>query len=138
MTWSAVAAVAAATSSLAACSETTIETSRTTAASIAVTTTTVFAPSGDALDLLPELSTELSRLSALVVDNEGDEEALARIDALWAAARDDVAAQRADLVPGFEAALALARNGVVRRRPADADKAFRNLTSLVDAYVGDG
>jgi hypothetical protein len=131
-------AAATAVSLLAACAETTIETSRTTAASVAVTTTTTFAPSGSALELLPELSTELSRLSALVVDNEGDEEALARIEALWTAARDEVAGQRADLIPGFEAALALARNGVVRRRPADADKAFNNLTSLVDAYVGDG
>jgi hypothetical protein len=134
----AVVAVVVAASVVAGCAETTIDTSRTTTVSLAGPSSTLFSPTGPAIELLPELSTELSRLGALIVDNEGDEESLARIDALWAAARAEVAEQRPDLVSRFERAVALARTGVERRRPADADKAFRNLTALVDAYVGDG
>ena len=50
--------------------------------------------------------------------------------------RDDLAAERADLVPGFESAIGLLRTGVERRRPADADKATNNLRTLVAAYTG--
>ncbi len=32
----------------------------------------------------------------------------------------------------------MARNAVVSIRPADADKAFKILTDLVDRYTGDG
>ena len=37
------------------------------------------------------------------------------------------------LLPEFEAAIGLAHLGVERRRPADADKAYLNLTALVAA-----
>ena len=123
---------------LAGCAETTVDTSRTTAAPAARARRRCSHRVGRAIELLPELSTELSRLSALIVANEGDEASFERIAALWAAARVEVAQQRPELVDGFERAIGLAQNGVERRRPADADKAFRNLTSLVDAYVGDG
>jgi hypothetical protein len=116
-----------------ACAETTIDPGLTTPRSVEATTT-VFAPTGTTAELLEQLLTESNGLSDLIVANEGQQAALVRIDALWALARDEVASERADLLPGFESAIGLIRTGVERRRPADADKAYNNLRMLVTAY----
>jgi len=124
---------------VAACAETTVDPTRTTTATVlgSAAPTTAFTPAGSAIELLPDLSTELSRLSAAIVDDDDPQGALARVEALWGAARNEVGADRRELVAQFEAAIELARTAVERRRPADADKAFNNLSALVDAYVGD-
>jgi hypothetical protein len=128
-------AVAAALSGAVACTETTVDPGITVPPS-AEATTTVFAPAGTTAELLDELVAESGRLSDLVVENEGQRTALARIETLWLLVRDDIAAERADLLPGFESAIGLLRTGVERRRPADADKAHNNLRMLVAAYEG--
>jgi hypothetical protein len=128
----AVSAVAAAL--LTACADTTIDTSL-TAPPTADVTTTVFAPAGTTAELLDELVAESGRLSDLIVANDGQVEALARIDTLWSLAGDDITAARPDLAPGFESAIGLLRTGVERRRPADADKAYNNLRTLAAAYT---
>ena len=120
---------------LCGCAETTIDTQATEAPSNAVTPTTL-AVSGGAAELLPRLDRELAALSERIVENEGDDDALARVDALWAAARPDVEASRPELLSGFDGVIRLATTAVERRRPADADKARLNLTTLLAAYAG--
>jgi len=116
-----------------ACSETTVDPAITVAPS-GEATTTVFAPAGTTAELLDQLVAESAQLSDLIVENDGQQAALARIETLWALVRPDIAAERAELLPGFESAIGLLRTGVERRRPADADKAHNNLRSLVVAY----
>jgi hypothetical protein len=101
------------------------------------TTTIVY--SGTALELLPQLGVEMSRLSAQVSEDGDDDKAtVARIIAIWAAAQPDVEANRPDLTESFQTTVDMATSAVERNRPADADKAFSNLTRLIDNYTGDG
>lgn len=126
---------AAACVALVACATTTVDTAETpSSASPSATTTT--SPSGTVGELLDRLLTEVAALSERVVENEGDEPALARVEGLWAAAEPDVSAARPDLLPDFGAAMELVRRSVERRRPADADKAANNLRVLIAAVTG--
>ncbi len=93
---------------------------------------------GSATDLLPELAIEMSRLGSLIADGEGDDAALARIEAIWATIRPEIEATHPELVNGIGAMVDMARVAVERTRPADADKAFGVLTDLVDRFTGDG
>jgi hypothetical protein len=120
---------------LAGCAETTIDTSLTAPSTVDVTTT-VFAPTGTTAELLDDLLAESGRLSDLIVAGEGEEDAFARIETVWALVGPEIAADRPDLTGGFESAIGLLRTGVERRRPADADKAYNNLRTLVAAYEG--
>ena len=124
-----LAAGAACAVALTACAETTVDPVETT---VPVTSATI--PSGPTALLLDRLVAEVAALSERVVDNEGDDEALARVEALWAVAGPEVAANRPELAPDFGAALELVRRSVERRRPADADKATINLRLLIAAY----
>ena len=93
---------------------------------------------GTTSELLAEMSTQMSQLSAQIGD-AGDEKAtLQRIDAIWSVARPDVESTRPELVGGIDTTVDMARTAVVRIRPADGDKAFQLLTDLVDRYTGDG
>jgi outer membrane murein-binding lipoprotein Lpp len=93
---------------------------------------------GSTAELLAEMSSDMSTLSAQI-SAAGDEEAtLARIEAIWAVARPDVESNTPELVSGIETTIDMARTAVVRTRPADGDKAFQLLTDLVDRYTGDG
>ncbi len=134
MTRQVAAGAVAAIVGLTACAETRVDTSLTTPPTVDVTTT-VFAPSGTTAELLDELVAESGRLSDLIIAGEGEVDALARMETLWSLVGDDIAAERPDLVPGFDSAIGLLRTGVERRRPADADKAFNNLRALAAAYA---
>ena len=93
---------------------------------------------GSTDELLAEMAADMSQLSAQIAA-EGDEQAtLRRIEATWVVARPDVESTRRDLSGGIQTTVDMARNAVVRIRPADADKAFKILTDLVDRYTGDG
>jgi len=131
-----VAALAALALALAGCAATTYDSAGTTAPAGAPDTTVAMSVVGTAAELLPRLDDELAALSERIVDNEGDDEALARVDALWGAARPQVAAERPELLEGFDGVVRLAATAVERRRPADADKASLNLITLVAAYSG--
>jgi hypothetical protein len=92
---------------------------------------------GSASDLLPDMVIEMSRLSELVVQSEGDDEALETIVQIWDRIRPEIAADRPELVNGIGATVDMARIAVERTRPADADKAFKLLTDLVDKFTGE-
>jgi hypothetical protein len=129
-----VAALAVAlTASMAGCAKTIIDTSLTTPESSGATTT-VFAPTGTTAELLDQLLTEAGALGDRIADNEGQQDAFARIETLWSLVGPDIEAQQPELVPGFQSAIDLLQTGVQRRRPADADKATNNLRTLIAAY----
>ncbi len=118
---------------LGGCAATTFDTSETTAV-LDAPTTVPFTPAGAPDELLAQLDGELATLSERIVDNDGADAALARVDAVWAEARPSVAEERPELLAGFDAVIGLATTAVERRRPADADKARLNLTTLLTAY----
>ena len=106
--------------------------------SVRTVTATTLPIVGTTGELLAEMAADMSQLSAQIAD-DGDEQAtLRRIAAIWAVAKPDVEATRRDLAGGIQTTVDMARNAVVRIRPADADKAFQILTDLVDRYTGDG
>lgn len=130
---------------MSACADTVVEvdsdtpTQRTDAnGSVETVATTTVPIVGTTAELLTEMATDMSQLSAQIAD-EGDEKAtLGRIEAIWLVAQPDVESNRRDLSGGIQTTVDMARNAVVRIRPADADKAFKILTDLVDRYTGDG
>ncbi len=118
--------------SLVACDSVTYDATATTVDR--ATTTTVFTATGSTADLLASIATRIDGLSEQLVDGEGQREALARIQAEWAAARPAIEAEKPELLIGFDAVLAQVQRAVDRRRPADADKAAKNLTVLIHSY----
>jgi hypothetical protein len=122
---------------LGACGTTTVDTSATTApAADTAPTTAALAADADLPTLLPLLVSELARLPEQVVDNEGDEDTLARLERVWDLAEPQVRVDRPETLVGFEQAMTLARTAVERRRPADASKGFKIADDLVDQYLG--
>ncbi len=138
-----LAALGALTLAVSACADTVVDVDAGAPAASSdadgtIATTTTLPIVGTPTELLPELSAEMSRLSAQIA-GDGDERAtLRQIEAIWLVAQPDVEASRPDLVGGIQTTVDMARNAVVRVRPADADKAFSILTDLVDRYTGDG
>jgi hypothetical protein len=128
-----VLAIAAAVA-LSACADTVIEdgASDTVDVGPSIATTTTL-PSGTTDELLAQLTTTMGTLSQLIIDGgRGDGDALAHIDAVWAAARPQVAAEHPQLVSGFDTTVEMATIAVERTRPADADKAYVLLVDLVE------
>jgi hypothetical protein len=95
-----------------------------------------FLPTGTPAELLAGLLDEATTLSEAIIENEGDNEILARVDAYWAAAEPQVAEQDESLARDIDRAVAMMHTGVQRRRPADADKATINLRTLIAAFDG--
>jgi hypothetical protein len=93
---------------------------------------------GSAAELLPEMATEMSQLGSKIAEGGDSAATLAQIEAMWAAIRPEIESARPELVGGITTTVDMARTAVERRRPADADKAFRLLTDLVDNFTGDG
>ena len=93
------------------------------------------ATTGSATDLLPDLSVEMSRLGSEIAEGGDKEGTFERIEQIWDRVRPEIEADRPELLVGFEATIDMARIGVERRRPADADKAFALLTDLVDRFL---
>ena len=98
---------------------------------------TTIALTGSASDLLPEMATEMSRLSELVVQGNSDDEALETIVQIWDRIRPEIAADWPELVNGIGTTVDMSRIAVERTRPADADKAFKLLSDLVDQFTGE-
>lgn len=93
---------------------------------------------GSTEELLAEMASEMSRLSALIAGDGDQHASLDRIVMIWATIEPDVEATRAGLVNGIGTTVEMAETAVVHNQPADADKAFSVLTDLVDSYTGDG
>jgi hypothetical protein len=97
--------------------------------------TTTVLPTGSAAVLLPMLLTDAGQLSAVIVD-AGDKFAIVeRIEALWAAVRDEVTAKDREIAIEIEAEIAKGRTAARLNRPGAADKVYRDLTALVQAYL---
>ncbi len=97
--------------------------------------TTTVLPKGTARELLPQLVAESARLSQLIADHGDKLAALDRIDALWAAVRDEVAGNDRDIAIEIEAEIAKSHRAATFNRPGAADKSYRNLTALEKAYL---
>jgi len=131
----AMLAAALSAGALTACA-TTIDTSATTVVSSPPSAATVTAAPASIDERLAALAGEVGVLSERLVDNEGQTEALVRIESHWAAIRPEIDAERPELLAGFDAAIGQVRRSVERRRPADADKASKNLNTLIAALAG--
>lgn len=86
--------------------------------------------------MLPLLLAEVQGLPTRVMNADGDGAAATRIEQLWAAVSAEIEATQPELVPDFEFVIRRCRAAADRNRPADADRAFKNLTTLVQAYLG--
>jgi hypothetical protein len=84
--------------------------------------------------LFDELDVLMRRLDELIVEDAGDDAALARIEDVWAVTEQQIRERDPDDLYPFEQAITLARSGVERRRPADASKGYKLLVAAVDAY----
>jgi hypothetical protein len=117
---------------LGACS-TEIDPSATTVPPDRTTTTVPFVAEGTTAELLDQLLTEATALSERIVENEGDEALLDRINTIWDAARPGVDEAAPELILEFDRAMVMMNSAVDRRRHADADKALNNLRNLIAA-----
>ena len=123
---------------LAGCSgsDPTAEPRATTAADV-TTTTLLF--DGTAAELLPQMATAMSELSAQVAeDGDAEDTTLATIVAIWAVVQPEVEATRPVLVGSMQTTVDMATSAVERKRPADADKAYNLLTDLIASYNSAG
>lgn len=127
-----VLGVAACVLSFGACG-TTIDTSLETTTTAVATTTTL--PVGTAAVLLPRLVDEAADMSRRVREADADRPALERIQALWDASRAEVGRDLPELLGSFDGQIAMMERAVQFNRPADADKAYRNLDALVDTVL---
>ncbi len=129
-----LAAVTLAALAVPACSATTFD------ADIANSTTTVAVsttvPNGSVEELLPVMLAEVKALSEKVAANNGDDVSATYIEQLWAAMQPEIQADHKDLVPSFEFVVRRCRAAADRTRPADADRAYRNLQTLADTLLG--
>jgi hypothetical protein len=116
-----------------ASSPTTNDESKATDPSSAPVTTVV--PAGTPEELLPLMLAEVQALPSRVSNNDGAGAAAERIEQLWAAIEPAIRATDPDLVMDFEFVVRRCRAAADHKRPADADRAFKNLDALVDAYL---
>ncbi|MEY4338773.1 MAG: hypothetical protein RLZ14_623 [Actinomycetota bacterium] len=105
----------------------------TTPGTEAATTTSL--PVGTVAELLPRMLAEVKGLSELVAANSGDDEAATRIEQYWAAMQPEVAQKYPDLVEAFEFVVRRCRAAADRSRPADADRAYKNLQTIADTLL---
>ena len=137
----AVAGLLAAVLTLGACADTYIDTEVTVPDTAADTTTTTLSPidpNAPIADLLAEIEALMFDLDQQIIDRRGDVATLARIDLVWQVAERQIRAENPDDVYNFQQAIDLARSGVQRRRPADASKGYKNITTVIDAYLETG
>ncbi len=121
---------------LSACAPTTIDETL-TRSSEAATTTTV--PRGSAAELVQRMADDAAALSDLIGSRGRKTEQLALITAKWDVARPQIDPAQEVLVENLDAAVALCTIAVERNRPADADKCFRNLSTMAgDLQQGGG
>lgn len=124
-----VAVVVTATS---ACAPTTFDS---TIATTTTPSTSTTLPTGTVADLLPLMLAEVEMLGRKVEAGSGARDAATRIEQFWAAMQGEIERERPELVEDFEFVVSRCRLAADRKRPADADRAFRNLQTLADAVL---
>jgi hypothetical protein len=102
---------------------------------VVTTTTTLPAPTGDIESLLTQLHTEATGLGQLVVDGKTSEAALivARADAIWVAIEPQILESKIDIAEDVKRIVNLFHTAAERKRPADADKAVRFTTLMLES-----
>ena len=102
---------------------------------VVTTTTTLPAPTGDIESLLTQLHTEATGLGQLVVDGKNSEAALivARADAIWVAIEPQILESKIDIAEDVQRIVNLFHTAAERKRPADADKAVRFTTLMLES-----
>ena len=118
---------------LTSCSTTILDTINTTTTSSVVTTTTV--PNGDIPELLGQLLENTQGLGSAIVakDKAVTAEKLRNVESIWVALKPQLLELPNDLVTDIERIVNLVRSAVNKKRPADADKALRFVSLIVDA-----
>lgn len=118
---------------LSSCSTTILDTINTTTTSSVVTTTTI--PTGDIPALLGQLLASTEGLGSAIVakDRVATTERLRNVESVWIALRPQLLELPNDLATDIERIVNLVRSAVNKKRPADADKAQRFLSLIVDA-----
>lgn len=91
--------------------------------------------STDPVEVLPQMLAEVADLARRVVEGDGDGDAADRIEQMWLGIEPTVRDERPELVSGFDFVVRRCRAAADRNRPADADRAFKNLDELVDEYL---
>ncbi len=81
------------------------------------------------------LVADAAQLAVLIADHGDKFAVVERMEALWAAVRDEVTAKDRDLATEIGAEIAKDRTAARLNRPGAADKAYRNLSALVQAYL---
>lgn len=118
---------------IAGCTPTTYDESAATAQK--QTTTIAALPSNDPVAVLPQMLDEVADLARRVAEGDGDGAAATRIEEMWAAIEPTVTEERPELLSGFDFVVRRCRAAADRNRPADADRALKNLQSLVETYL---
>lgn len=98
------------------------------------TTSTVPVPTGSSLELLDQLSTVVQGLGQAVVDGDNETMAhkVAQTDAIWKVLEPQIRASGADLVEDIQRIVNFVHTSVGRKRPAEADKAARFLSLIME------
>lgn len=118
---------------LTSCSTTILDTINTTTTSSVVTTTTI--PTGDIPELLGQLLKNTQGLGSAIVakDKAVTAEKLRNVESIWVALKPQLLELPNDLATDIERIVNLVRSAVNKKRPADADKALRFVSLIVDA-----
>lgn len=118
---------------LASCSTEVLGNLSSTTTSSVVTTTTI--PSGDAPTILRGMLSSADGLGELVVQGRKNDarRRLQDIEAALVGVRPLLGALKNDVDEDVERIVGMFRNAVNKKRPADADKASRFLTLVIDA-----
>jgi hypothetical protein len=128
-----VTAVLAGSMLFGACSKTTYDSSLIVTTTI-VTTTTL--PTGTVADLLPRMVTEVGALSTKIATGKGDQQSASLIEHYWAAMQPEINSSHPTLVESFDFIVRRCRQGTDRHRPADADRAYKNILELQTSILG--
>lgn len=120
---------------LSSCSTTILDTINSTTTSSVVTTTTI--PTGDIPALLGQLLRNTEGLGSAIVakDKAVTTEKLRNVESIWIALEPQLLELPNDLATDIERIVNLVRSAVDKKRPADADKALRFVSLIVDAGI---
>ena len=119
-----------ATLALSACATTIIDTAPTT--TLVAPTTVV--PSGTAEELFPLLQRTIAEMSKAISDSNGGvaKTKLAEVREIWKVLQPQITERGEQFVQDLQRIIDLAASSVERNRPADADKALRFLSLVIE------
>jgi hypothetical protein len=118
---------------LASCGTTIVGSLTSTTTSSVVTTTTI--PSGSVTSLLADMLVNTTGLGNLIAgkDSAAARERLQNVESIWIALEPRLTALNNDTNVDVERIVNLVRSAVKKKRPADADKAARFLSLVIDS-----